>query len=195
MKPERELKDVLRDIQNLDLQRLNGTLSQREYERRRSVLDAEWKVPQSAPNTVYGVDIANGDWTMEGRPAWMVAYPIRLNTHCVDTLLQGGSEVRVNYSHSEYGYDFINEKVVPITWFPGQNLYVQEKFDIEPSGRFGINLYYRADYPNSGWRNWMPSYLMTENQSRIKLTVLHVDLVYRISDENPVSWILTVERR
>ena len=63
MKPERELKDVLRDIQNLDLQRLNGTLSQREYERRRSVLDAEWKVPQSAPNTVYGVDIANGDWT------------------------------------------------------------------------------------------------------------------------------------
>lgn len=64
MKRERELKDVLRDIQRLDLQRLNGTLSQREYERRRSVLDTEWKVPVSAPSSVFSVP----EWVTETKP-------------------------------------------------------------------------------------------------------------------------------
>lgn len=59
MKPKRETKDVVRDINQLNLQYMNGSLSRREYERRRSVLDAEWKIP-ATPNVYTGVDYANG---------------------------------------------------------------------------------------------------------------------------------------
>lgn len=123
----------------------------------------------------------------------MVADPIRLSTHWVDTLLRGGSEIRVNYSGSEYGYDLASKEIVPIKWFLGQLLYVQERFDIEPSGKFDTIVYYRADYPNNGWRTWIPGYFMSESQSRLKLKVLHVDEVRNESEA--VSWILTVERR
>lgn len=131
----------------------------------------------------------------ERRYAGMVTYPIRLNTRQVDTLLQGGNQIRIDYGHDEYAYDFKNMQIVPVTWFPGQSLFVQEEFDTEPESKFQNRVYYRADYPNAGWRNWKSRMLMLESESRLKLEVLSVDPIFRIEEKLPVAWILTVERQ
>lgn len=63
MKPKRELQDIMRDIRNLDLQRMNGTIGWKEYERRRSVLDAEWRIPAYGPSV-----LSVPTWVTETKP-------------------------------------------------------------------------------------------------------------------------------
>ena len=61
-----------------------------------------------------------------------------------------------------------------LRWQIGNEFYVQESFDLEPDIGDGEIAYYRANYPNSGWRDWQLPRYMPERHSRLRLRLLEV---------------------